>query len=142
MSFCWLCHAAAKCCTIMRMTTDALIFKTDYRTSSSMVRCFIFCRVCLPNFLLVLTCAEHQIRTMKICRCGIFFPSWEKNEIFRTSTTVSSQAYQIYVLKIQIRQCTGISTLWHFRLPLPIQMFTKVASSFRLSGIGMPSPIL
>ena len=36
----------------------------------------------------------------------------------------------------------GISTLWHFRLPLPIQVFLKVASSPRLSGIGMPSPIL
>ena len=36
----------------------------------------------------------------------------------------------------------GISTLWHFRLPLPIQLFIKVASSPRLSGIGMPSPIL
>ena len=36
----------------------------------------------------------------------------------------------------------GISTLWHFRLPLPIQMFKRVASSPRLSGIGMPSPIL
>ena len=36
----------------------------------------------------------------------------------------------------------GIRTLWHFRLPLPIQMFIKVASSPRLSGIGMPSPIL
>ena len=36
----------------------------------------------------------------------------------------------------------GISTLRHFRLPLPIQMFIKVASSPRLSGIGMPSPIL
>ena len=36
----------------------------------------------------------------------------------------------------------GISTLWHFRLPLPIQTFIKVASSPRLSGIGMPSPIL
>ena len=35
-----------------------------------------------------------------------------------------------------------ISTLWHFRLPLPIQMFIKVASSVSLSGIGMPSPIL
>ena len=34
-----------------------------------------------------------------------------------------------------------ISTLWHFRLTLPIQMFI-VASSPRLSGIGMPSPIL
>ena len=36
----------------------------------------------------------------------------------------------------------GISTLWHFRLPLPIQMFIKVASSPRLSGIWMLSPIL
>ena len=36
----------------------------------------------------------------------------------------------------------GISTLWHFRLTLPIQMFIRVASSPRLSGIGMPSPIL
>ena len=35
-----------------------------------------------------------------------------------------------------------IITLWHFRLPLLIQMFIKVASSPRLSGIGMPSPIL
>ena len=34
-----------------------------------------------------------------------------------------------------------ISTLWHFRLPLLIQMFIKVSSSPRLSGIGMPSPI-
>ena len=35
-----------------------------------------------------------------------------------------------------------ISTLWHFRLPLLIMMFIKAASSPRLSGIGMPSPIL
>ena len=35
-----------------------------------------------------------------------------------------------------------ISTLRHFRLPLLIQMFIKVDSSPRLSGIGMPSPIL
>ena len=35
-----------------------------------------------------------------------------------------------------------ISTLWHFRLRLLIRMFIKVASSPRLSGIGMPSPIL
>ena len=35
-----------------------------------------------------------------------------------------------------------IRTLWHFRLPLPIQMFIKVVSSPRLSGIGMSSPIL
>ena len=36
----------------------------------------------------------------------------------------------------------GISTLRHFRLPLPIQIFINVASSPRLSGIGMPSPFL
>ena len=35
-----------------------------------------------------------------------------------------------------------ISILWHFRPTLPIQMFIKVASSPRLSGIGIPSPIL
>ena len=34
-----------------------------------------------------------------------------------------------------------ISTLWHFRLPLLIQMFIKVVSSPRLSGIGMHSLI-
>ena len=35
-----------------------------------------------------------------------------------------------------------ISTLGHFRPPLLIQMFINVASSPRLSGIGMSSPIL
>ena len=35
-----------------------------------------------------------------------------------------------------------IGTLWHFRLPLPIQVFIKIASSPRLSRIGMPSPVL
>ena len=60
--------------------------------------------------------------------------------------------YYIKVLKVKpvYQQMTlspklgvvGISTLWHFRLPLPIQMFIKIASSPRLSGIGMPSPIL
>ena len=35
-----------------------------------------------------------------------------------------------------------ISTLWHFRLQLIIQVFIKKASSPRLSGIGMPPPIL
>ena len=33
-----------------------------------------------------------------------------------------------------------ISTLWHFRLPLLIQVFIEVVSSPRLSGIGMPFP--
>ena len=49
--------------------------------------------------------------------------------------------YQQMTLSSKLR-VVGISTLWHFRLPLPIQMFIKVASSPRLSGIGMPSPIL
>ena len=35
-----------------------------------------------------------------------------------------------------------ISTLWPFRLTLLIQMFIQIASSLRLSGTGMPSPIL
>ena len=35
-----------------------------------------------------------------------------------------------------------IGILWHFRLPLLIQMFIKVTSSSRVSGIGMPSPIV
>ena len=49
--------------------------------------------------------------------------------------------YQQMTLSLKLG-VVGISTLWHFRLPLPIQMFIKVASSPRLSGIGMPSPIL
>ena len=48
--------------------------------------------------------------------------------------------YQQMILSPKL-SVVGISTLWHFRLPLPIQMFIKVASSPRLSGIGMPSPI-
>ena len=40
------------------------------------------------------------------------------------------------------RRCRNQNSIWHFRLPLLIQMFIKVASSPRLSGIGMPSPIL
>ena len=36
----------------------------------------------------------------------------------------------------------GVVEIWHFRLPLLIQMFIKVASSPRLSEIGMSSPIL
>ena len=66
-------------------------------------------------------------------------------------TTIDLYCY-IKVLKIKpvYQQMTlspklgvvEISTLWHFRLPLPIQMFLKVASSPRLSGIGILSPIL
>ena len=38
------------------------------------------------------------------------------------------------------KQCiVEIITLWHFRLPLLIQIFIKVATSPRLLGIGMPS---
>ena len=35
-----------------------------------------------------------------------------------------------------------ISTLWHFRLPLPIQMFIKVASFPRLSGNALPDSLI
>ena len=41
----------------------------------------------------------------------------------------------------QTRRCRNQHSM-AFRLPLLIQMFIKVASSPRLSGIGMPSPIL
>ena len=39
------------------------------------------------------------------------------------------------------RRCRN-QPLWHFRLPLLIQVFIKVASSPRLSETGMHSPIL
>ena len=39
------------------------------------------------------------------------------------------------------RRCRNQNSM-AFQTPLPIQMFIKVASSPRLSGIGMPSPIL
>ena len=42
--------------------------------------------------------------------------------------------YQLMTLSTKLG-IVEISTLWHFRLPLPIQMFIKVASSSRLSGI-------
>ena len=41
-----------------------------------------------------------------------------------------------------IQGVVEISTQRHFRPPLLIQMFTNVASSPRLSRIGMSSPIL
>ena len=50
-------------------------------------------------------------------------------------------AYQQMTLSPKIG-VVEISTLWHFRPPLLIQMFIKVASSPGLSGIGMPSPII
>ena len=58
--------------------------------------------------------------------------------------------YKVLKVKLVYQQMTlspklgvvEISILWHFRLPLPIQMFIKLVSSPRLSRIGMPSPIL
>ena len=80
-----------------------------------------------------------------------FLDSWNGNPSRKGGKTIDLYCY-IKVLKVKpvYQQMTlspklgvvGISTLWHFRLPLPIQMFIKVASSPRLSGIGMPSPIL
>ena len=43
--------------------------------------------------------------------------------------------YQQMTISPKLR-VVEISTLWHFRLPLLIQMFIKVASSPGLSGIG------
>ena len=72
------------------------------------------------------------------------------NIIWKGRKTVDLYCY-IKVLKVKpvYQQMTlspklgivEIGTLWHFRLPLPIQMFIKAASP-RLSEIGMPSPIL
>ena len=80
-----------------------------------------------------------------------FLDSYNGNPSRKGGKTIDLYCY-IKVLKVKpvYQQMTlsaklsvvEISTLWHFRLPLPIQMFIKVASSPRLSGIGMPSPIL
>ena len=63
-----------------------------------------------------------------------YFPFGFEGRIWDLIVSVPDHCLSFYVVEI--------STLWHFRLPLPIQMFIKVASSPRLSGIGMPSPIL
>ena len=80
-----------------------------------------------------------------------FLDSWNGNPSRKGGKTIDLYCY-IKVLKVEpvYQQMTlspklgvlEISTLWHFRLPLLIQMFIKVASSLRLSEIGMPSPIL
>ena len=80
-----------------------------------------------------------------------FLDSWNGNPSRKGGKTIDLYCY-IKVLKAKPRyqQTTlspklgvlEISTLWHFRLPLLIQIFIKVASSPRLSGIGMHSPIL
>ena len=76
--------------------------------------------------------------------------NWESLKKRRKDTRLIY--YYIKVLKVKpvYQQMTlspklgvvEITTLWHFRLPLPTQMFIKVVSSPRLLGIGMPSPIL
>ena len=75
-----------------------------------------------------------------------------KWESLKKSRKDNRQTSYIKVLKVKpvYQQMTlfpklgavEISTLWHFRLTLLIQMFTNVASSPRLSGIGMHSPSL
>ena len=79
-----------------------------------------------------------------------FLDSWNGDSSRKGGKTIDLYCY-IKVLKVKpvYQQMTSpklgvleISTLWHFRLPLLIQMFIKVASSPRLSGIGMPFPIL
>ena len=80
-----------------------------------------------------------------------FLDSYNGNASRKGGKTIDLYCY-IKVLKVKpvYKQMTlspklgvvEISTLWHFKLPLPIRMFIKVASSPRLSEIGMPSPIL
>ena len=110
-------------------------------------------RACMPAYLHKMhTCINAFIHScmyacMKII-CLIFYLVLN---IISKRKTIDLYCY-IKVLKVKpvYQQMTlspklgvvRISTLWHFRLPLPIQMFIKVASSPRLSGIGMPSPIL
>ena len=82
---------------------------------------------------------------------GIFGPLKWQHLKKKRGNTIDLYCY-IKILKVKpVYQQTTLSpklgiveirTLWHFRLPLLIQMFIKVASSSRLSGIGMPSPIL
>ena len=77
---------------------------------------------------------------------GSFFPQIIRDWNALPDSLISSvedEVYQQMTLSPKLG-VVGISTLWHCKLPLPIQMFInfKVASSFRLSGIGMPSPIL
>ena len=90
-------------------------------------------------------CKDGQAQTNMLSQ------SLNANPLRKGGKTIDLYCY-IKVLKVKpvYQQMTlspklgvvGISTLWHFRLPLPIQMFIKVASSPRLSGIGLPSLIL
>ena len=81
-----------------------------------------------------------------------FLDSWNGKPSRKGGKTIDLYCY-VKVLKVKpvYQQMTlsrklgvlEISTLWHFRLLLLIQMlFINVASSLRLSGIGMPAPIL
>ena len=91
------------------------------------------------------------ITVMKLGVWLAFLGSWNGNPSGKRGKTIDLYCY-IKVLKVKpvYQQMTlspklgvlEISTRWHFRLPLLIQMFIKVVSSPRLSGFGMPSPIL
>ena len=74
----------------------------------------------------------------------LFFPGIWTWVLF-LQTFVWRHQRNIKVLKVTLSpklDVAEISTLWHFWLPLPIQMFITVTSPPKLSGIGMPSPIL
>ena len=91
------------------------------------------------------------ITIMKLGVWLAFLDNLNGNPSRKGGKTIDLYCY-IKILKVKLvyRQMTlspklgvvEISTLWHFRLPLLIQMFIEIASSPRLSGIGMPSPIL
>ena len=76
--------------------------------------------------------------------CSLFVEFWFESCKYSGKETLKYDVQQAS-LQMTLSPKLGvveISTLWHFRLPLPVQMFIKVVSSPRLSGIGMPSPIL
>ena len=108
--------------------------------------------VVLPEELEFVQPDSWQVFTvMKLGVWLAFLDSWSGNPSRKRGKTIDLYCY-INVLKVNpvYQQMTlspkldvlEINTLWHFRLPLLMQMFIKVVSSPRLSGIGMPSPIL
>ena len=97
------------------------------------VSSFVLCKVSIDKTINIKLIVLEKIKWLsKPKRCASSLKSF--SSFYRFKALIMTLSPKLGVV--------GTSTLWHFRLPLPIQMFTKVASSPRLSGIGMPSPIL